>query len=88
TDTEETSAQREKRRRKNKREIDFKIADFANSLTKGDVAEGKPCPPQHPEQADWGFIRGLRTLRTYFLKIQREIRADMGLVSARGVDMD
>ncbi|KAM0285807.1 hypothetical protein ACHAQH_001269 [Verticillium albo-atrum] len=88
TDTEETSAQREKRRRKNKREIDFKIADFANSLTKGDVAEGKPCPPQHPEQADWGFIRGLRTLRTYFLTIQREIRSDMGLVGARGVDMD
>ncbi|KAM0330889.1 hypothetical protein ACHAQA_003845 [Verticillium albo-atrum] len=88
TDTEETSAQREKRRRKNKREIDFKIADFANSLTKGDLAEGKPCPPQHPDQADWGFIRGLRTLRTYFLKIQREIRSDMGLVGARGVEMD
>lgn len=84
TDTEETNAMREKKRRRNKREIDFKIADFANCLTKGDLAEGKPCPPQHPDQADWGFVRGLRTLRTYFLKIQREIRADLGLVGARG----
>ncbi|KAF4812244.1 putative inositol polyphosphate kinase [Colletotrichum tropicale] len=79
TDTEETSAMREKRKRKNKREIDFKIADFANSLTKGDLAEGKPCPPQHPNEPDRGFLRGLRTLRKYFLKIQRDIRADMGL---------
>ncbi|KAF6825426.1 inositol hexaphosphate kinase kcs1 [Colletotrichum plurivorum] len=79
TDTEETSALREKRRRKNKRGIDFKIADFANSLTKGDLAEGKPCPPQHPNEPDRGFLRGLRTLRKYFLKIQRDIRADMGL---------
>ncbi|KAL0940411.1 inositol hexaphosphate kinase kcs1 [Colletotrichum truncatum] len=79
TDTEETSALREKRKRKNKREIDFKIADFANSLTKGDLAEGKPCPPQHPNEPDRGFLRGLRTLRKYFLKIQRDIRADMGL---------
>lgn len=84
TDTEETNAMREKRRRKNKREIDFKIADFANCLTKGDLAEGKPCPPQHPNEPDWGFVRGLRTLRKYFLKIQREIRADLGLVGARG----
>ncbi|KAF9874549.1 inositol polyphosphate kinase [Colletotrichum karsti] len=81
TDTEETSALREKRKRKNKREIDFKIADFANSLTKGDLAEGKPCPPQHPNEPDRGFLRGLRTLRKYFLKIQRDIRADMGLDS-------
>ncbi|TDZ17605.1 putative inositol polyphosphate kinase [Colletotrichum orbiculare MAFF 240422] len=81
TDTEETSAMREKRKRKNKRDIDFKIADFANSLTQGDLAEGKPCPPQHPNEPDRGFVRGLRTLRKYFLKIQRDIRADMGLDS-------
>jgi inositol-hexakisphosphate 5-kinase len=84
TDTEETSALREKKRRRNKREIDFKIADFANSLTKDELAQDKPCPPQHPTQPDWGFVRGLRSLRRYFLKIQREIRADMGLVGARG----
>ncbi|KAL2755334.1 hypothetical protein ACRALDRAFT_1076983 [Sodiomyces alcalophilus JCM 7366] len=88
TDTEEAAAAaaalKERRRRRNKREIDFKIADFANSLTKGDLAEGKPCPPQHPNQPDGGFIRGLRSLRRYFLRIQRDVRADMGLVGARG----
>ncbi|OHF02354.1 inositol polyphosphate kinase [Colletotrichum orchidophilum] len=79
TDTEETSALREKKKQKKKRGIDFKIADFANSLTKGDLAEGKPCPPRHPNEPDCGFLRGLRTLRKYFLKIQKDIRAEMGL---------
>ncbi|KAK2028274.1 inositol polyphosphate kinase [Colletotrichum zoysiae] len=79
TDTEETSALREKKRQNKKRGIDFKIADFANSLTKGDLAEGKPCPPQHPDEPDRGFLRGLRTLRKYFLKIQKDTRAAMGL---------
>ncbi|OHW91391.1 inositol polyphosphate kinase [Colletotrichum incanum] len=79
TDTEETSALREKRKQKKKRGIDFKIADFANSLTKGDLAEGKPCPPQHPNEPDRGFLRGLRTLRKYFLKIQKDTRVAMGL---------
>ncbi|GJD04591.1 inositol polyphosphate kinase [Colletotrichum higginsianum] len=81
TDTEESSALREKKRQKKKRGIDFKIADFANSLTKGDLAEGKPCPPQHPNEPDRGFLRGLRTLRKYFLKIQKDTRAAMGLDS-------
>ncbi|ROT35165.1 SAICAR synthase-like protein [Sodiomyces alkalinus F11] len=90
TDTEETAAAlKERRRRRNKREIDFKIADFANSLTEGDLAEGKPCPPQHPDEPDWGFIRGLRSLRRYFLRIQRDVRAEMGLVGARnGADSE
>ncbi|KAK2011868.1 inositol polyphosphate kinase [Colletotrichum eremochloae] len=79
TDTEETSALREQRKQRKKRGIDFKIADFANSLTKGDLAEGKPCPPQHPNEPDRGFLRGLRTLRKYFLKIQKDTRAAMGL---------
>ncbi|KAK1988367.1 inositol polyphosphate kinase [Colletotrichum cereale] len=79
TDTEETSALRDKKKQKKKRGIDFKIADFANSLTKGDLAEGKPCPPQHPNEPDRGFLRGLRTLRKYFLKIQKDTRAAMGL---------
>ncbi|GKT44463.1 putative intramembrane protease [Colletotrichum spaethianum] len=79
TDTEETSALRERRKQKKKRGINFKIADFANSLTKGDLAEGKPCPPQHPNEPDRGFLRGLRTLRKYFLKIQKDTRAAMGL---------
>ncbi|RDA94606.1 hypothetical protein CP533_2468 [Ophiocordyceps camponoti-saundersi (nom. inval.)] len=75
TDTEETS----RRKRKNRRDIDFKVADFANSLTPLDKMHDKPCPPQHPDQADGGFLKGLASLRHYFLRIQRDIRAELGL---------
>lgn len=71
------------RKRKNKREIDFKIADFANSLTPQDLAKDKPCPPQHPDEPDRGFLKGLRSLRRYFLKIQQDTRAELGLAAAQ-----
>ncbi|KAL7815759.1 SAICAR synthase-like protein [Trichoderma gracile] len=74
TDTEETV-----RKKRNKREIDFKVADFANSLTPLDKVQDKPCPPQHPNQPDPGFLKGLRSLRKYFLQIQRDTRAELGL---------
>ncbi|KAK5997707.1 putative inositol polyphosphate kinase [Cladobotryum mycophilum] len=74
TDTEETA-----RRRRKPREIDFKVADFANSLTPLDEVQEKPCPPQHPDQPDGGFLKGLRSLRKYFLQIQRDTRAELGL---------
>ncbi|KAL7931646.1 SAICAR synthase-like protein [Trichoderma chlorosporum] len=74
TDTEETV-----RKKRNKREIDFKVADFANSLTPLDKVEDKPCPPQHPNQPDPGFLKGLRSLKKYFLQIQRDTRAELGL---------
>jgi hypothetical protein len=76
TDTEEVP----RRGKKNPREIDFKMADFANCVTAGDLARDRPCPPRHPEEPDRGFLRGLRSLRGYFLKIQRDTRAEMGLV--------
>lgn len=75
TDTEETV----RKKKKNKREIDFKVADFANSLTPFDPIEDKPCPPQHPDQPDGGFLKGLRSLRRYFLQIQRDVRQELGL---------
>lgn len=71
------------RKRKNKREIDFKIADFANSLTPQDLAKDKSCPPQHPNEPDRGFLKGLRSLRRYFLKIQQDTRAELGLSAAQ-----
>lgn len=77
TDTEEVN----RRPRRNKREIDFKMADFANSVTEGDLAKDKPCPPKHPNEPDRGFLRGLRSLRKYFLKIQQDTRASMGLIT-------
>lgn len=88
TDTEE---HRDQRRRRNKREIDFKMADFANSVMAGDLTGGKPCPPQHPNEPDHGFLRGLRSLRRYFLKIQRDTRVQMDLAipfRENGSDID
>lgn len=79
TDTEDTPDVR--RRQRTKREIDFKMADFANSVTPGEVAAGKPCPPKYPDQADSGFLRGLRTLKQYFLQIQRDVRDELGLIT-------
>lgn len=86
TDTEETA-----RKKRNKREIDFKVADFANSLTPLDQVQDKPCPPQHPNQPDPGFLKGLRSLKKYFLRIQRDTRAELGLDprgwnSSQGID--
>ncbi|KAI1780420.1 SAICAR synthase-like protein [Hypoxylon cercidicola] len=75
-----------KRRQRNKREIDFKMADFANSVTAGDLAEDKPCPPKHPNDPDRGFLRGLETLKQYFLKIQKDVRGELGLVTPRRQD--
>jgi hypothetical protein len=68
-------------KKKSRREIDFKMADFANCVTAGDLsARDRPCPPRHPDEPDNGFLRGLRSLRRYFLRIQRDTRAEMGLV--------
>ncbi|KAI0453158.1 hypothetical protein F5B21DRAFT_515566 [Xylaria acuta] len=77
TDTEDAWDGR--RHRKSKAEIDFKMADFANSVTAGDLATDKPCPPTHPDEPDRGFLRGLATLRKYFLQIQKDVRSEMGL---------
>jgi inositol-hexakisphosphate kinase len=79
TDTEETLDAR--RRRRNKKEIDFKIADFANSVTPDDLARDKPCAPMHPNEPDRGFLRGLASLKKYFLRIQRDVREEHGLIS-------
>ncbi|KAI5864308.1 SAICAR synthase-like protein [Durotheca rogersii] len=81
TDTEDTRDAR--RRRRNKKEIDFKMADFANSVTSGDLGGDKPCPPKHPNEPDHGFLRGLATLRKYFLKIQQDVRDELGLITPR-----
>ncbi|KJZ72719.1 hypothetical protein HIM_07911 [Hirsutella minnesotensis 3608] len=75
TDSEEAS----RIRRRNRREIDFKMADFANSLTPLDCMDDKPCPPQHPDGPDGGFLKGLRSLQRYFLQIQRDVRAELDL---------
>ncbi|KAI1418010.1 SAICAR synthase-like protein [Hypoxylon sp. FL1857] len=75
-----------RKRRRNKKEIDFKMADFANSVTAGDLAEDKPCPPKRPNEPDRGFLRGLATLKKYFLKIQKDVRNELGLGTPRRQD--
>lgn len=77
TDTEEALGTR----RRHKKEIDFKIADFANSVTPNDLAKDIPCPPKYPNEPDRGFLRGLCSLKKYFLRIQKEVREELGLVS-------
>lgn len=75
TDTEESV----RRRKRNKTEIDFKMADFANSFTPLDRIQGDNCPVQHPDEPDRGFLRGLKSLRKYFMQIQRDVRAELEL---------
>ncbi|KAJ4405822.1 inositol polyphosphate kinase kcs1 [Neurospora sp. IMI 360204] len=78
------------KKKKDKQEIDFKMADFANCVTAEDLAangiEGKPCPPRYPQEPDNGFLRGLRSLRRYFLRIQRDVRRELGMGTWRAVD--
>jgi len=63
---------------KRRNEIDFKIADFANCTTQEDIRSNeRSCPPKHPDLPDIGFLRGLRSLKKYFLAIQQEIRIEM-----------
>ncbi|KAF4119521.1 hypothetical protein GMORB2_4651, partial [Geosmithia morbida] len=85
TDTEE--APRRRKKKKNRREIDFKVADFANSLTPLDRFKDQKCPPNHPDAPDVGFLKGLRSLRRYFLQIQRQVRAELNLID-RGAAID
>lgn len=70
------------------KEIDFKIADFANCITGQDGANGRACPPAHPHLPDNGFLRGLKSLKRYFLAIQSELRAEMGLSTEIPAELD
>ena len=61
-------------KKKKGRDINFKIADFANCVTaENGSGIGKPCPPQHPDEPDRGFLRGLKSLRKYFGRIMRDV---------------
>lgn len=93
TDNEDMSVRdeimrRRRQRRRDKRDIDFKMADFANSVTDADAAKDRPCPPQHPSDVDRGFMHGLQSLQRYLTQIQREVRSEMGLAwQLRNLDL-
>ena len=54
--------------------IELKIVDFANCVTSEDMLPSTAvCPPQHPQDIDRGYLRGLRTLKMYFKRIMKDI---------------
>ncbi|PWY66080.1 inositol hexaphosphate kinase Kcs1 [Aspergillus heteromorphus CBS 117.55] len=58
-------------------DVQLKIVDFANCVTGEDeLSPDAPCPPQHPDDIDRGYLRGLRSLRMYFQRILKEITQD------------
>ena len=71
-----------------KSSIDIKLVDFANCVTAEDeLREDTPCPPHDRYSLDRGYIRGLRTLRTYLKGIWKEVgsaeRAERGETEKR-----
>ncbi|KAA8915179.1 hypothetical protein TRICI_002674 [Trichomonascus ciferrii] len=55
-------------------EIAFRLIDFAQCVTANDVLPpDTKAPPRHPNTADLGFLRGLKTLHRYFRMIFKEI---------------
>lgn len=57
--------------------VDLKLIDFANCVTtEDDVSGTHPCPPHDPEGIDRGYLRGLRTLRMYLLRIYQDVYAE------------
>ncbi|KAG5519438.1 hypothetical protein PMAC_002065 [Pneumocystis sp. 'macacae'] len=54
-------------------DIDIKIIDFANCIIQeNNFSDDTKYPPKHPNSCDYGYIRGLRTLRIYLYKIWKE----------------
>ena len=50
--------------------IFIKIVDFANCVTAEDeLPDTVACPPHDPDGVDKGYLRGLRSLRMYLLRI-------------------
>lgn len=53
-------------------DIDIKIVDFANCIIQEKLSYKTNYPPKHPDSCDYGYIKGLRTLRIYLQKIWEE----------------
>jgi inositol-hexakisphosphate kinase len=49
-------------------EVRVKIVDFAHAITDLHAADvvSAPFPPQHPRNADKGYLKGLSSLKRYF----------------------
>ncbi|KAL9594630.1 MAG: hypothetical protein Q9179_005303 [Wetmoreana sp. 5 TL-2023] len=57
--------------------VELKLIDFANCVTAEDkLTETTRCPPHDPEGIDRGYLRGLKTLRLYLLRIYQDVYAE------------
>ena len=57
--------------------VDLKLIDFANCVTAEDeLLDTTRCPPHDPEGIDRGYLRGLRTLRMYLLRIYQALHSE------------
>ncbi|KAL8644839.1 MAG: hypothetical protein Q9210_007045 [Variospora velana] len=57
--------------------VDLRLIDFANCVTAEDeLSDTTPCPPHDPDGIDRGYLRGLRTLRMYLLRIYQDVYAE------------
>ncbi|KAK4494444.1 hypothetical protein PRZ48_014742 [Zasmidium cellare] len=70
-------------------DIKLKIVDFANCVTAEEMDHvlRKPCPPMHPHSIDWGYLRGLRSLRMYFQKIYQDLHRQRYVERGEGEGM-
>ena len=73
--------------------IEIKLVDFANCVTAEDkLRNDTPCPPHDRYGVDRGYIRGLRTLRTYLKGIWKEVstaeRAERGETEKRDLPVE
>jgi inositol-hexakisphosphate 5-kinase len=69
-------------------DIDIRLVDFANCVTaEDDIPEQAPCPPRDRYGIDRGYIRGLRSLRTYLQRIWKEIEEGQWVERGEGEGM-
>ncbi|KAL8776886.1 MAG: hypothetical protein Q9213_008095 [Squamulea squamosa] len=67
--------------------VELKLIDFANCVTAEDeLMDTTPCPPHDPEGIDRGYLRGLRTLRMYLLRIYQDVYSEVRL--SNGTDLE
>ena len=57
--------------------IQLKVVDFANCVVgEDDILCNAACPPDHPQNINRDYLRGMRTLMTYFPRILHGINQE------------
>ncbi|KAF2149083.1 SAICAR synthase-like protein [Myriangium duriaei CBS 260.36] len=72
------------------RGLQLKLVDFANCVTSEDGEElaHAPCPPRDVQDVDRGYLRGLRTLRSYFGRIYEGVVGKKAVYGVEGWEED